>query len=142
MTAKNGIRLSSLTLGLVLILFSAMSESNSEQEEDSNERDSDRVFIPFKPFPKPKLTPQQKYVRSIRNAASLCQQNDGELAACWSKASPEKCKPLVYAALIEKGDKMRAWYLCTTTCFDAGYWSRTFGECKTELEPVQDAEND
>lgn len=142
MTATSWIRLPSLTLGLVLTAGSAMSESSSEQEEDSGARDSDRVVIPLDMlFPKPKLTPQQEYVRSIRNAASRCRQNGGALEVCWSKASPAKCEQLVYAAMTGKGDKMRAWHLCTATCFDAGYWSSTFGKCKTELEPVRDAES-
>ena len=82
------------------------------------------------------LTPEQKYLRSIQGAVTRCRKDGGIYLKCWSKASPAKCESLLYEALAEKGEKMRAWRLCVSTCADAGYSSKTSGECRSELPPV------
>ena len=129
----------------ILFLFCApMQASDSEHSENTELEEKEKsttYVVPLARFPAPKPTPEQEYVQSVRRAVGLCQQSGGLPAECWSKASPAKCDSLVYAALVEKGDKFIQWHLCASTCTDAGYWSRTFGECRTELAPVADSDS-
>ena len=126
----------------IFVLLCNPSPASQPEQNESNESEKTpkNTFVPLRKLPPRKLTVEQEYVQSIRQAINLCQQSGGKAAECWSKATPAKCESLVYAALTEKGEKLRAWYLCTSTCTNAGYWSRTFGNCRTELSPVSDNE--
>ena len=130
-----------LGMTIFVLLCNPSPASQPEQNESSeSEKTPENTFVPLRKVPPRKLTVEQKYVQSIQQAINLCQQSGGKTAECWSKATPAKCESLVYAALTEKGKKLRAWYLCASTCTNVRYWSRKFGECRTKLAPVADPE--
>ena len=136
---KNAIALSRMTIFILCCTHSLASEPE-QNENGGPEKSTDTRFVPLRKVPPPKLTPEQEYIQSIRRAMNVCQRSGGKAAECWSKGSPAKCEYLVYAALTEKGDKYKEWHLCASTCTSAGFWSRTFGECSTELTPIAESE--
>ena len=78
--------------------------------------------------------PERKFWDAVLERARSCvtAKEFSPVALCFLKSTPKKCQPLVYDALLGSGNKQQ-WYLCVISCGDAGWYSRTFGECSREL---------
>ena len=78
--------------------------------------------------------PERKFWDAVLERARSCvtAEEFSPSALCFLKSTPKKCQPLVYDALLGSGNKQQ-WYLCVISCGDAGWYSRTFGECSREL---------
>ena len=78
--------------------------------------------------------PERKFWDAVLERARSCvtAKEFSPVALCFLKSTPKKCQPLVYDALLGSRNKQQ-WYLCVISCGDAGWYSRTFGECSREL---------
>jgi hypothetical protein len=68
----------------------------------------------------------------LERAESCATAEEFSPPLCFLKSTPKKCQSFVYDALFGSGNK-RQWYLCVISCADAGWYSRTFGECSRDL---------
>lgn len=69
----------------------------------------------------------------LENARQCVSKSRSEIIACYVKATPAKCESLVYEFL-DNRRRLRPWYFCVASCADAGYWSRTFGDCARDID--------
>jgi hypothetical protein len=65
-------------------------------------------------------------------------KSGSQVVSCYVRASPKKCEPYVYPALVQQNDErftaQQAWAYCVASCLDASAWSSRFGECSRELK--------
>lgn len=81
----------------------------------------------------------QKLITDVIAKGKECAERKAgtEAISCYVKATPSKCESHVYQVFSQfenRAGALRAWYLCISTCADAGFWSRTYGECARELD--------
>ena len=78
--------------------------------------------------------------REVVAVGRQCAQgkSGSQVISCYVKASPRKCEPQVYEAFTKsdeaQSEARRAWAYCVASCIDAGFWSRSLGECTRELK--------
>ncbi|MDP1635500.1 MAG: hypothetical protein Q8L69_12570 [Gallionellaceae bacterium] len=82
---------------------------------------------------------EQKLIADVFAKGKECAEGKSgtEVVSCYVKATPSKCQSQVYRVFSRFENKMearRAWYLCISTCADAGFWSRKYGECARDFE--------
>lgn len=73
-----------------------------------------------------------EYVKSVREAIKKCIAERGVSCAvdCNEDFTPKKCKGKALDMFdFNKEGANFSWYNCVSTCYDAGLYSRTFGEC-------------
>ncbi len=80
-------------------------------------------------------TPEREYWNAVLERARSCAKarEFSPPVLCFLKSTPKKCHSVVYDALLGGGEK-RKWYLCVISCADAGWYSRTFGDCSRDLD--------
>ena len=70
----------------------------------------------------------------VREAASSCiERQDHAPIQCWVKATPRKCEDLALDGMVGSKNKL-PWIACVMGCYDAGWYSRNFGDCYRELD--------
>jgi hypothetical protein len=78
--------------------------------------------------------------REVIAVGRQCAQgkSGSQVIPCYVRASPKKCEKQVYEALSKSPDGWyeahRPWAYCIASCIDAGFLSRTLGECRRELK--------
>jgi hypothetical protein len=80
------------------------------------------------------------YYREVVEVGRQCakDKHGSEAISCFVRASPRKCESYVVGAFTQQDDAQssakRAWAYCVSSCLNASFWSRHFGECSTELK--------
>jgi len=74
----------------------------------------------------------------IENAQRCAADKSGsEVISCYVKATPAKCESQVFQYFARRGDDKseagHAWRICVASCADAGFWSRSFGDCARDI---------
>ena len=70
----------------------------------------------------------------VREAAFSCiERHDLAPIQCWVKATPRKCEDLALDGMVGSKNKL-PWIACVMGCYDAGWYSRNFGDCYRELD--------
>ena len=81
-----------------------------------------------------------KFFQTVIANATKCTAGkvESEVISCYVKATPAKCEAQVYEFFARHGDNKsearRAWYYCIESCADAGFWSRSFGDCVRKIK--------
>jgi hypothetical protein len=88
-----------------LLSFLAVASDEEAPEKEGTIKVPIEDFFKATERPPP---PEERYQRSVVAAARQCQAGGRSISECWSRATPAKCESLVYPALAERGDKLRA----------------------------------
>lgn len=97
------------------------------------------MMIAFLPFTVAAQDKGSELFQTVTENAVRCAvgKSGSEFVSCYVKATPAKCESQVYEYFARRGDNkneaQRAWYYCVTSCAEAGFWSRSFGDCAREI---------
>lgn len=77
------------------------------------------------------------YDAAIQSAKKCASGKSGQLVlSCYIKAMPSKCEDIVLDMFHDRANRLkhrRKLYSCVASCADAGFFSKHFGKCSSEL---------
>lgn len=81
---------------------------------------------------------KEAYNRVVESAKTCSEQvSSGQSKInCWVKAAPAKCGSIVLDMFHDRKNRIQhrnKLYSCIATCVDAGFISRNFGQCSSDL---------
>lgn len=80
------------------------------------------------------------FFREVTAVSQKCAsgKTTSEAISCYVRAAPKKCESKVHDVFAQRDEArqaaQRALYFCVASCLDAGFFSRTLGECARDLK--------